>query len=279
MDKNLQMFKAYDLRVKSDLLDQDCLDKLADSICKYYIECVKVKSVVIARDARNFGAKIMEALIRTFISCGIDVFVNTSPISTCHFYYICMCHRDSGGIMITASHNPANYIGCKFVSTNVTPIAFGYGPEGGISKIKEFYRKDEVPSKAEKQGKFFYADLSKEYVEYSMKLANVKEGDFKGLKVLGEFFHGTGASYFAKAMEIAGATFTLSHPIPDTTFPVGDPNPLIETSMAPARELMKKGDFDLGFCFDGDADRIDLMYGDGIQIIPGLNMSIIGSLI
>ena len=63
--------------------------------------------------------------------------------------------------------------------------------------------------------------------------------------------------------------------VPNGFFPQGDPNPIIEKSIAPARKAMKEGSFDFGFCFDGDGDRLDLMDAEGNQIVPGYNMSIL----
>ncbi len=275
MDKNLKMFKAYDIRTKIGALDDQIIRMLATSVARYFKEDVKVDSVVMARDARLYCPRLMEALITAITEAGMDIYINPLQTSTCQFYFMCMNKKDSGGIMITASHNPGEYVGLKLVSKGVAPIASGCGPAGGINRIKEYYLGDKEPLIASKEGKLHELQLLKEYVDYSMKLAGVKEGSLKGLKVFGEFLSGAAGADFLMAFDKAGADIKLSNLVPDGFFPSGDPNPIIETSIAPSREKMKKGGFDIGFCFDGDGDRMDLMFSDGSQVIPGLNMSIL----
>ena len=59
------------------------------------------------------------------------------------------------------------------------------------------------------------------------------------------------------AFERAGAEIEARNVVPNGLFPGGDPNPIIESSIAPAREEMKNGDYDIGFCFDGDGGPSD----------------------
>ena len=271
---NLRMFKAYDIRSKFDNIPQESIVRLSRAIALYYLNDVGTKSIVVARDARLHCPCLMEALIEAATDAGLDVFVNPVQISTCQFYFMCMQKRSSGGIMITASHNPGEYVGYKFVGMDVSPIASGCGPEGGIDRIKEYYiAKNAAPSTG--KGRVRILQLQKEYVEYSMRLAGVGPGDLKGMKVYAEFLSGASGTDLAMAMDIAGAEFTPSHLVPDGFFPSGDPNPIIESSIAPSRERMKNGNYDIGFCFDGDGDRMDLMFPDGSQIVPGLNMSVL----
>ena len=273
--ENLSMFKAYDIRTKNNKLSNESLIILTKAVVKYYKENLKIDSVFLGRDARLHCPKIMEALLEEFLCAGIEVYYNPIQISTCQFYFTCMQKPQSAGIMITASHNPGEYVGLKLVGQKVSPIATDCGPEGGIAKIKEYYINEQSAAKSTTKAKAHVLQLQREYVDYSMKLAGVKEGDLKGLKVFGEFLSGSSGADFALAFEKAGADYTLSHSVPDGFFPSGDPNPIIESSIAPSRELVKNGDFDLGFCFDGDGDRMDLMYSDGTQVIPGLNMSLL----
>lgn len=275
MEDNLSMFKAYDIRTKYEKLNDEITAHLSSSIARYYKEDLKADSVIVARDARLYSPFIMEALIDSLLNAGIDVIINPLQISTCQFYFMCMQNRDSGGIMITASHNPKEYIGLKLVSKDASPIASGCGPNGGINRVKEYYMENKEPILSNKRGHIHEVQMINEYVDYSMKLAGVKEGSLKGLKVFGEFLSGAEGAEFLMAFDKAGCDLELSNLIPNGFFPSGDPNPIIESSIAPARKKMQEGSYDIGFCFDGDGDRMDLMYPDGSQIIPGLNMSIL----
>lgn len=271
---NLSMFKAYDIRTKAEKLNASDIFDLVSAVSRYYKEDLKLDRVIIARDARLYCPGIMERFLEIMPSYGLDVLVNPLQISTCQFYYMCMHEMNAGGIMITASHNPGEYVGLKLVDAYVKPIASGCGINGGIFKIKEYYE-NPVSHKAAAKGKVSILQLEDEYVDYSMRLAGVKEGSLKGLRVFGEFLSGSSGTDFALAFTKAGAECTFSNLVPDGFFPSGDPNPIIEQSIAPSRRKMQEGGYDMGFCFDGDGDRMDLMYPDGSQIIPGLNISLL----
>ena len=107
------MIKQYDLRTKIDNLSRGLKERLFRAVALYYKDCGKAKSVVIGRDARLGAPEFAEGLVDALRDVGIDVLLNPLPISTCQFYYTCMRYRDSAGIMVTASHNPKEYIGLK----------------------------------------------------------------------------------------------------------------------------------------------------------------------
>ena len=272
---NLGMFKPYDIRTKMEKLGPELLKRLSLSVALYYKNILEAPSVVIGRDARLNAPGVTGSLVKAFRSLGVDVLLNPLPISTCQFYYSCMQHRESGGIMVTASHNPGSYIGLKLMAQDVFPLAYGCGKEGGIKKIKEIYLSGPTLIEGEKKGSLEVINYLDDYISYSMELSGVKEGDLKGQKILLEFLNGSAGSEVALAFQKAGAEVDLMDVIPDGNFPKGDPNPIIETSIAPTRKAMKEGEYDYGFCFDGDGDRLDLMYRDGTQIVPGLNMALI----
>ncbi|MBR5098845.1 MAG: hypothetical protein IK091_06470 [Spirochaetales bacterium] len=271
---NLTMFKQYDIRTRYKALTDEHKRRLYNAVALYIRDSVKAKSVVIGRDARLYVPELAEGLAAAIRKAGVDVLINPLPISTCQFYYTCMQHRDSAGIMVTASHNPAEYVGLKLVGPDVEPIAYGCGPDDGIAKIKELYVAD-APVDENKQGKLTVINHLDDYINYCMRLSGVKEGSLKGTKIMLEFLNGSAGSEMALAFQKAGAQIECRNVVPDGFFRQGDPNPIIEPSIAPARVAMREGDFDFGFCFDGDGDRVDLMAPNGEQIVPGLNMSII----
>lgn len=289
-DLQLGMFKLYDIRTKEHNLTPALKERLYNAIAVYFRDSVKARSIVICRDARLYVPELVEGLMEHLCKAGVDVLVNPLPISTCQFYYTCMKHRESAGIMVTASHNPGEYVGMKLMAPDLLPIAFGNGPDGGVERIKQLYIDDahvdacqggarkgigsEVDSNAHR-GSVRVINELEGYIDYSMKLAGVGEGSLKGLNVMFEFLNGSAGTEEALAFQKAGANVTYRHLLPNGFFPAGDPNPIIESSIAPARAAMREGDYDIGFCFDGDGDRLDLMDRNGDQIVPGLNMAII----
>lgn len=273
-DLVLSMFKTYDIRTKHENLTDSLKPRLYNALALYFRDVVKAKSIVIGRDTRLYVPELAQGLAYTMSKAGLDVYLNPLPISTCQFYYTCMQHRDSAGIMVTASHNPKEYVGMKLMAPQLSPIAYGYGPEGGIADIKKKYIAGENPSQG-KAGKITIVNYLDSFIDYSMRLAGVKEGDLKGLKVMLEILNGSAGAELALAFQKSGADVDFRNILPDGFFRLGDPNPIIESSIAPARVQMREGSYDIGFCFDGDGDRMDIMAKNGEQIVPGLNMSII----
>ena len=271
---NLTMFKQYDIRTRHTSLTDELKTRLYNAVAVYYRDYAKAKSIVIGRDARLYVPELAEGLAFWLRKAGLDVYLNPLPISTCQFYYSCMKHRESAGIMATASHNPAEYLGLKLVGPDVEPIAFGCGPAGGIEKIKELYIQN-AKVEGDAHGKIIIINYLNSYIDYCMKLSGVTEGSLKGTKIMLEVLNGSAGAELALAFQKAGAEIDIRNVVPDGFFRQGDPNPIIEPSIAPARKAIREGDFDFGFCYDGDGDRIDLMAPNGEQIVPGLNMSII----
>ena len=272
---NLDMFKAYDIRTKQSKLTDEITDRLIDAVVVYCKNILQVENVIIGRDARLYVPALAERAAEKLTDAGIDVFLNPLPVSTCQFYYTCLQNPSYAGLMFTASHNPGEYVGIKFMAQNLVPLAMGNGPEGGFAKIKDFYINGEKPVKAAVKGRVHIINYLESYIDYCMKLSGVKPDSLKGLKIFLEFLSGSAGAELALAFQKAGADVTVRNVIPNGFFPSGDPNPIIESSIAPARKVIEEGDFDLGFCFDGDGDRMDIMDRDGKQIVPGLNMAII----
>ncbi len=275
MDNTAEMFKLYDIRTKHQNLTHEDSRRVITAIARYFKDSVQVDSIYIARDARLYCAELMDMALEIFPRFGIEVYFNPVQISTCQFYYSCMQHRNGGGMMITASHNPSDYVGFKLVGRDVTPIAMGCGAAGGLEQVRRNFMDDLPAPENATPARVHVAQYQREYVAYSMRLAGVKPGDLEGMQFFGEFLAGSAGTDFAMAMDIAGARFTLRHSVPDGFFPYGNPNPIEESSIAAAREIVRQGNYDMGFCFDGDGDRMDLMYPNGEQIIPGLNISLL----
>ena len=274
-DLNLSAFKAYDIRTKNELMDESLKMRLYNAVALYMQDNLHVDSVVVCHDARLYVSEMAENLTSVLISAGINVIMNPLPISTCQFYHILMKHRNAAGVMVTASHNPREYVGMKIMEPDLLPLAYGYGTDGGFQRIKEYYIEDRKPRMGASKGIIKIVNYIDSYIDYSMKLAGVKSGDLKGEKIMLEFLSGSAGMEVAMAFQEAGADLVLRHIVPNGFFPLGDPNPIIESSIAPARQAIRDERCSFGFCFDGDGDRLDLIAPDGSQIVPGYNMGIL----
>lgn len=286
---NIGMFKAYDIRTKSQLLTPEIAQRLIIATGRYIIEELKTEIVVLGRDARLAGPGLVERALELFPAMGIGVVVNPLQSSTCQFYFACMRNPGSAGIMFTASHNPGEYIGLKLMGPGMTTLAMDSGPGGGISGILARYLEDSVQVNAGIQGarntpaagrRSVHAPVVvrrylDEFIDYSLRLSGVEKNSLAGLPLLADFLCGAAGTEVAEALGYAGAKLHVRNLIPDGLFPAGDPNPIAGKAIQPMRELMRSGNFLCGFCFDGDGDRMDVMAPTGEQLAPSFNMSVL----
>ena len=273
---NTSMFKAYDIRTKSAELHAPLMLRLVKAIGRYFIEVLQVSSVVVGRDARLAAPPLLELAIEVFADMGLDIVVNPLQISTCQFYYSCMQNPQSAAVMFTASHNPGSYIGMKVMAPGFQTLAMGSGPKGGITCIREFYcDNSDQWSPSKKRGVVKVHRYLDEYISYSLKLAGLEKDSLKGTSILVDYLCGAAGTEVTEALQFAGAAVRARNLIPDGRFPAGDPNPIIAQSIKPTWDMMRSGEFDFGFCFDGDGDRMDIMTKEGEQITPSFNLSIL----
>jgi len=272
---NMSMFKAYDIRTKSESLPKESSIRLLEAIARYYREILTVDTVILGRDARLAAPRLMEEALEIFPAFGLDVILNPLQSSTCQFYFSCMQHPSAGGIMFTASHNPGEYIGLKLIAPPLQALALGAGPKGGIAAIRDFYVAGSNKPSAKTQGRVYIRRYLDQFIEYSRSLAGVDDATLKGVPIMVDFLSGAAGTEVAEALVRSGADLTVRNLVPDGFFPAGEPNPITYESLRPTIELMKKGDWAFGFAFDGDGDRADLMDCHGEQVPPSFNLSIL----
>ena len=272
---NTSMFKAYDIRTKSEYLTKELVVRLLEAIARYYRDVLAVDTIVLGRDARLAAPQLMEKALMVLPAFGLDVIVNPLQSSTCQFYYSCMQHPSAGGIMVTASHNPGEYIGLKLIAPPLQALALGAGPKGGITAIRDFYCAGGNKSTAKTPGRVQIRRYLDEFIEYSRTLAGVGDDTLSGVPILVDFLSGAAGTEVAEALMRSGADVTVRNLVPDGTFPAGEPNPIAYDSLRPTTELMSKGGWSFGFAFDGDGDRVDVMDPHGVQVPPSFNLSIL----
>ena len=261
-DLNLSMFRAYDIRTRGEALPDVLSERLAQAEASYFVDVLKVPGVLLARDARASGPRYLEMAADVYQRAGLHVWLIPHVASTCMFYFAAMKHPELAAVMIGASHNPAGDTGRKMLAPNARPIAEGIGPEGGLADIRRRYIEGLAPDRAAK-GRIIATDPTYDYVSFSMDLAGVSEDSLRGLRLFHDYLHGAAGREMMLALGEAGATLTPYHHAPDGSFPLGDPNPVKQATIAPGLEAFVAGDHRLGAFFDGDGDRIDFYRGDG----------------
>jgi phosphomannomutase len=240
----MSIFKAYDVRgLYPKELDEDLGRRLGFAFGKYL---GGKGQVAVGRDMRPSGVTLGEALEDGLLRAGVDV-VDIGAVTTPCLYHAVGARNLAGGVMVTASHNPAVYNGFKLCREKAAPV----GSESGLKEIEAAVaKKEKLPEK--RTGKKTTIDPKKDYVDHVLRLA----GPIGKLKVAFDVSNGAVGFILPALLErLPSITATRLFFEPDGTFPNHEANPLVEKNLEPVREAVKKHGCDLGVAFDGDGDR------------------------
>ena len=264
-DLNLSMFRSNDIRTPVARLPDELARRLARAEAVYFQGVLKVPGVVVAHDARASGPHMLEMATEEYTRAGLDVVMLPGISGVCQLYYAAMRHRDLAAVMFGASHNPAGDTGRKIMGPNLTPIADGLGPEGGLACIRDLYIKGASLEK-ERRGRVHAFDALPGYVAYSLTQAGVAPGSLRPLRILHDYLYGAGGRELMLGFEPTGASLEPLHFAADGAFRLGDPNPVKQEVIAPALQRLREEEFDVAMFYDGDADRLDVYVRDGTYL-------------
>lgn len=250
-------FKAYDVRGRvPDQLNED----IARRIGRAFAEVVKPKQVVVGHDIRLSSESIKAAVTEGLLEQGVDVY-DIGLCGTEEIYFATSHAGMDGGIAVTASHNPKDYNGMKFVREESKPIS----GDTGLFDIKALAEKDDFQPALQK-GTLHSLDTSGAYVEHLLSYINVEA--LKPIKIVVDAGNG-GAGRVVDLLEPhLPFEFIKLHHEPDGNFPNGVPNPLLPENRAAAIAAVKEHDADLGLGWDGDFDRC-FFFDENAEFIEG----------
>jgi len=242
--KEISCFKAYDVRGRvPDQLDED----IARRIGRAYAAVVSPRQVVVGHDIRLTSESIKGALTEGLLEQGVDVY-DIGLCGTEEIYFATSHAGMDGGIAITASHNPKDYNGMKFVREESRPIS----GDTGLFDIKALAERDEFTA-AERPGDLYPLDTSAAYVEHLLSYVDL--AGLKPLKIVTDAGNG-GAGRVVDLLERhLPFEFIKLHHEADGHFPNGVPNPLVPENRTAAIAAVREHGADLGIGWDGDFDR------------------------
>jgi phosphomannomutase len=238
-------FKAYDIRGKvPGELNEDLAYKIGRTLASY----LNAKTMVIGRDVRKSSPELSDALVKGLNEAGCDV-IDLGLCGTEMIYFGTPFLNADGGVMITASHNPPEYNGLKFVKRGSVP--FGY--DSGLNEIEKRVLENNLGEPAPVKGKIIQKDIMNEFIANLQNFYDAKK--IKPYKVVVNGGNGCVGPALDVLENFLPVQMIKVFNEPDSNFPNGVPNPLLPENRQPTIDAIKKHNADLGVAWDGDYDR------------------------
>lgn len=264
---NPSIFREYDVR---GIAGKDLSPEFAELLGMAYAQYIsgrkpvagrKNLTVSVGRDCRLTGESYSEALITGIRKGGVDVVrlgVCATPLT-----YFSIFHNDyDGGIMVTGSHNPADYNGFK--------ICVGRDTIHGhqIQELRALMEKG--PYTSSREGTLSDWAVIPAYIDYLVSKAR----PLTRKKIVLDAGNGTAATIAPELFKRLGADVVELFCELDGRFPNHHPDPTVPANLKQLIETVKREKADFGIAFDGDSDRIGLVdekgriiYGDEMMVI------------
>lgn len=254
------IFRSYDIR---GLLDE-VTPELARAVGQALVKKTGAKTVVAGRDMRATSPELLAAAIQGLTEAGANVidigFCTTSLFNFC----VSSLDHAEAGIMITASHNPAEYNGMKCCYGNGQPI----------SGKEMFELVDQEFSPSATPGEVSKFDPTEKYLE---KCLASGAPDLTGVKIVIDYGNGAGAITVRPLLQKMKAEVIELYPEPDARFPNHEANPAKEETLKDLKEAVIHEKAAFGIALDGDADRVAFVDSEGVSLSGDLLLAILAA--
>ncbi len=250
-----QIFREYDIR---GVWGKDLTEEAVYQIGRAFAVYLKEKTglgrpkISIGWDARLSSPRIFEVLSEASLKSGLDV-VELGMCPTPVQYYSLFNLKIDGGIMVTASHNPAEFNGLKLSVR--TETLFG-------DQIQEIRRYVEAGRHTDGKGSMEAYNIIPEYISYMEK----QFSSFSGIHAVADCGNGVAGLAGPEIIESRGGRVTRLYCEPDGRFPNHHPDPVVPANIKDMIERVKRDGADVGIGWDGDADRLGIVDGEGDMI-------------
>lgn len=240
----LSCFKAYDIRGRiPDQLNED----IAYRIGRAFAEVLDARHLVVGHDIRLTSPAFCQSVANGIRDAGCDV-TWIGQCGTEEIYFATFDGGFDGGLVVTASHNPIDYNGIKFVREGARPIS----GDDGLPEIRALAESGDFRQPS-RRGEIREAPDKSAYVRHLLGYIGVE--NLKPLKLVVNAGNGGAGTIIDLLEPQLPFRFIKVHHQPDGHFPNGIPNPLLpENRAATARAVIDHG-ADMGIAWDGDFDR------------------------
>ena len=256
-----KVFKAYDVRaIYPKPLNEKLAWQIGHAAARYLTEHAAdagfddpmMRHVVVGRDMRTSSPSLAEALkmgVRDYGAHVVDVGMVDTPLVYFAINHLGCC----GGVQVTASHNPANYNGFKVSGMKARPI----GMTTGLDEIRRYAAVVDRDKRISAGGREEQRGLWDAYRDHVLRFLDESLLDgSKTIHVVIDASNGMAGTMIPEVFsKVRGLKITKLNFDNSTGEFVHEPNPLVEANLQQLQDKVRSTRADLGFCFDGDADR------------------------
>lgn len=240
----------------------DNVKLVANSIAKYVYEQYGTdKEIIIGYDPRNKADEYSKLTADIIAGYGFKVSYSSKVVPTPVLAY-CAKNRNACAVMFTASHNPPEYLGIKFI-----PDYAGPATKEITDKLEENLGKSFSTGKEDSKNRPVLTDFSKEYYEHIEKLIDFDLIKSANINIIFDGLYSASIGYFDTLLKIHGIKFDSINMVHDINFGGGMPEPKPKY-MSDLISKIKNTENTVGFANDGDADRFGVINENGDYVSP-----------
>jgi phosphomannomutase len=254
-----EVFRAYDIRgIYPEQIDEEAYYRTA----KAYVYLFKPSTMVVGMDARLSSPPLKASLIKGFLDAGVDV-IDIGQITTDMLYFAVGAYDYSGGIVVSASHNPKEYNGMKMVREKAAAIS----SETGLFDIRDALKAGkDAEVTASRKGTCTDRDILDDYIAHVLK--SVDRNSIKKFTFIGNANFGFVCRPAARLAHELGLDLIPLNFEPDGSFPKGPPDPMLPGNRTETEALVRERGAAFGVAWDADADRA-MFFDEKGQFISG----------
>ncbi len=238
-------FKAYDIRGR---VPEELNEEIAYRVGRAFVAHFGARRVVIGRDMRLTGPALFAALAKGVNDAGADV-IDIGMVGTELVYFATSHLQADGGIMITASHNPAEYNGLKIVKYESRPVS----ADTGLKDLAKLVMSGDFGPAASSPGTVETAQVMDAYIQHL--LTYIEPDKIKPFTIVTNPGNGCAGAVLDKLLPHLPVNAVRIYDEADGTFPNGVPNPLLPENRAATANVVLEEQADIGIAWDGDYDR------------------------
>jgi phosphomannomutase/phosphoglucomutase len=248
------IFRAYDVRgIAGQTLTESSVYALGCAIGTLAREKGE-KRIAVARDGRISGPVLLDALIRGILATGCDV-INLGVVPTPLLYYSTFVLDTRSGVMVTGSHNPAEYNGLKIIINGETLAE---------ENIKNLHHRVLAGDFCQGAGHATELEVVDRYIRHVVRDVRLK----RPLKVVVDCGNGVAGNVAPALYRALGCEVHELFCEVDGNFPNHHPDPGEVKNLQDLIHTVKEVKADIGLAFDGDGDRLGVVTSEGEIIWP-----------